>query len=165
MKPMIRQLALAGLFLLSAGSACAAVSVSYNHPENFADLPFASWDRNEVLDELTRHFDKLGMMLPTGQELKIDVLDIDLAGREYPGRHSGREIRVLRGEADWPRILLHYSLESNGNVIKSGDAQLSDMMYLTRINRYADGTQLRYEKQMINDWWEKNIGPTRPPRK
>jgi hypothetical protein len=165
MKLMLRQLALAGLFVLSAGSARAAVTVSYNHPENFSDLPFASWDRTEALDELTRHFNKLGTMLPPGQELKIDVLDVDLAGREYPGRRSGRDIRILRGEADWPRILLHYSLEENGNVIKGGDAQLSDMMYMTRINRYADGGQLRYEKQMINDWWEKNIGPTRSPRK
>jgi hypothetical protein len=164
MKPMIRQLALAGLLLLSAGAAAAAVTVSFNHPENFADLPFASWDRKEVLDELTKHFNQLGMTLPPGQDLKIDVLDIDLAGREYPS-HSGRDIRVLRGEADWPRMLMHYSLESNGSVIKSGDAQVSDMMYLSRINRYADGSQLRYEKQMIDEWWEKNIGPTRPPRK
>jgi hypothetical protein len=162
MKPRIRQLVLVGPFLLWAGSAWAAVAVSYNHPEQFTDLPFSSWDRQAALDQLTGHFNQLGKALPPGQDLKIDVLDVDLAGREYP--RAGRELRVLRGSADWPRMVLHYSLESNGSVIRSGTAQLTDMSYLGHIKRYVDGTALRYEKQMIDDWWEKNIGPTRGAR-
>jgi hypothetical protein len=66
---------------------------------------------------------------------------------------------VLRGAADWPRIQLRFSLEQNGQVLKSGEAQLSDMNYLNHINRYFDGESLRYEKQMIDDWFEKTIGP------
>jgi hypothetical protein len=165
MKPVIRQLALAGLFLLSAGAASAAVKVTYNHPENFADLPFSTWDREDVLKQLTDHFNKLGKALPPGQDLDVEVLDVDLAGREYPGRSTGRDIRVMRGGADWPRIHLRYSLVANGNVIKSGDAKLSDMDYLHRIGHYMDGDALRFEKEMIDQWFEKNIGPVRPRKR
>ncbi|MFL6673864.1 MAG: DUF3016 domain-containing protein [Massilia sp.] len=164
MKPKIRQLALAGMFLLSAGAASAAVKVVYVQPENFADIPFTTWERDDVLKELTRHFTKLGEALPPGQDLNIEVLDIDLAGRAHPGRGTARDIRILRGGADWPRMHLRYTLESNGNVIKRGDDQLSDMMYLDHISQYRDGDTLRYEKQMIDDWFEKNIGPRKPKK-
>jgi hypothetical protein len=162
MKPGIRQLALVGPILLSAGSAWAAVAVSYLHPEQFTDLPLSGWERQAALDELTGHFNQLGKALAPGQDLKIEVLDVDLAGREYPS--AGRQLRVLRGSADWPRMVLRYSLESNGSVNRSGSAQLTDMSYLNRGNRYVAGTALRYEKQMIDDWWEKTIGPTRSAR-
>jgi hypothetical protein len=164
MQPKIRQLALAGLFALAAGAASAGVKVVYDHPENFADLPFASWEREDVLKDLTGHFTKLGQALPPGQDLTIEVLDIDLAGRTHPGRSAGRDIRILRGGADWPHMHLRYSLESNGTVIKQGDDQLSDMMYLNHISHYTDGDTLRYEKQMIDDWFENNIAPLKPNR-
>lgn len=161
MKTLVRQLGLAGLLLLAAGGASAGVTVTYNHPENFADLPFASWEREDVLKRITEHFDKLGKALPAGQDLRIEVLDVDLAGREEPGR-GARDLRVLRGNADWPRMHLRYWLEQDGREIKSGDEQLSEMDYLNRTNRYFEGEPLRYEKQMMDNWWEKTIGPIRP---
>ncbi|TFW29235.1 DUF3016 domain-containing protein [Massilia horti] len=161
MKTLVCQLTLAGLFLLAAGGASAGVTVTYNQPENFADLPFTTWEREDVMKGISEHFDKLGKALPPGQDIRIEVLDIDLAGREYPARSAGREIRVLRGHADWPRMHLRYWLEQDGRVIKSGEEQLSDMAYLDRTNRYFEGEQLRYEKQMINDWWGKTIGPVK----
>jgi hypothetical protein len=33
------------------------------------------------------------------------------------------------------------------------------MNYLDHRTRYFDSEPLRYEKQMIDDWFEKNIGP------
>ena len=165
MKPLLRQLALAGLFLLSAGAASAAVTVTYIHPEKFTDLPFTPWDREQALEDLAGHFQKLGQALPPGQDLKIDVLDVDLAGREQPTRRGAHEIRVLRGGADWPRIHLHYSLESGGTVLKSGDAQISDMMYMGRLQRYSDGDTLRYEKQMLDDWFRNTIAPAKAARR
>jgi hypothetical protein len=165
MKPVIRQLALAGLFLLSAGAASAAVNVTYNQPDKFADLPFSKWDREDVLKQLTDHFVKLGKALPQGEDLNVEVLDVDLAGREYPARASARDIRVMRGGADWPRIDLRYTLVANGKVLKSGEAKLRDMDYLHHISRYSDGDALRFEKQMIDEWFTKNIGPAWPDRK
>jgi hypothetical protein len=164
MKPVLRQLALAGLFVLGAGSASAAVKVTYKHPEKFADLPFSSWDREQTLAQFTDYFNKLAKALPPGQDMDIEVLDIDLAGREHPGARSGRDIRVLRGGADWPSIHLKYSLLQNGAVLKSGDAQLKDMNYMYRLPRYSDGDPLRYEKQMIDEWFAKTIGPAYPKK-
>jgi hypothetical protein len=157
MTPLIRQLAFAGVCLLSAGTALAGVTVNYIQPDKFADLPFTPWEREDVLKGLTEHFEKLGKQLPPDQNLTVDVLDVDLAGRSEPGRRSGRDIRVLRGGADWPHMRLHYTLESGGSIIASGNAELSDMMYLQRMNRYPDGEPLRFEKQMIDEWFNKTI--------
>jgi hypothetical protein len=159
MKTHIPALALAGLFALVAGSASAAVTVNYVAPNQFTDLPFVPWERDETLKELTEHFTWLNKSLPPGQDLRIDVLDVDLAGRLYPNARMGRDLRVLQGRADWPRIELRYTLEQNGQVLKSGEAKLSDMNYLDHTTRYFDSEPLRYEKQMIDDWFEKTIGP------
>jgi hypothetical protein len=155
----MQKMALAGLFALVAGSASAAVTVTYMEPDKFTDVPFASWEREDTLKQLTEHFTWLGNSLPPGQDLRIEVLDVDLAGRAIPNARTGRDIRVLRGRADWPRMTLRFSLEQNGQVLKSGEAQLSDMTYLDHTTRYFDTEPLRYEKQMIDDWFEKTIGP------
>jgi hypothetical protein len=159
MKNVIRTLAVSGLLALAAGAASADVSVNYIEPERFSDLPFTPWDRESVLKDLTAHFAKLGAQLPPGQNLRIDVKDIDLAGREYPGRGS-RDLRVIKSNGvDWPRIDLHYTIESNGQVLRSGDAQLRDMAFMDHIGSYTDGDNLRYERKMIDDWFYSAILP------
>jgi hypothetical protein len=157
MKPLIRQLAIAGACLLSAGTALAGVTVNYVQPDKFTDMPFASWDREDVLKQVTEHFQKLGRQLPPDQNLTIDVLDLDLAGTIYPGSRSGREIRIMKGGADWPRMQLRYSLEERGAVVASGEAKLSDMMYQQKYNRYPASEPLRYEKRMMDEWFDKTI--------
>ena len=159
MKTSMTTLALAGLLALAAGGACAATTVNYIEPDHFTDVPFTPWERENVLQQLTDHFNKLGKELPPGQDLRIDVLDIDLAGREIPNAHGGRDIRIMKGEADWPRMRLRYAVEQNGQVIKSGEAQIQDMDYQNHLNRYFNSDPLRYEKQMIDDWFEKTIAP------
>jgi hypothetical protein len=159
MKSFVKKAALAGLFALAAGSASAAVTVNYIQPDRFSDVPFVPWEREEALKDITEHFTWLGSALPAGQDLRIDVLDVDLAGRAIPSARAGRDIRVMRGGADWPRMHLRYSLESNGQVLKSGEAQLSSMDYMSRVSHYFDSDTLRYEKQMIDTWFAKEIGP------
>ena len=160
MKTAIKGLALASMVLMSSGSAFAGVTVSFSQPENYSDLPFASWERKQVLDDLTEHFQKLSEALPPGVDLNVEVLDIDLAGRIHHRRAN--EIRVLRGGADWPVIHLRYSVVQNGAVIASGEERLRDMMYLDSLrNRYSTGDPLRYEKRMIDEWFSKKIAPKR----
>jgi hypothetical protein len=161
MKNVIQKLAVSGLLALAAGAASADVTVNYIQPDRFSDLPFAPWEREEVLKDLTEHFASLGAKLPPGQNLRIDVQDVDLAGRMHPTR-GGRDLRVIRNGAEWPRIDLHYSIESNGQVLRSGDAQLRDMNFMDRISRYADGDRLRYERRMIDDWFNSTIMPREP---
>ncbi|VXB61519.1 conserved exported hypothetical protein [Massilia sp. 9I] len=157
MKSVIGKVALAGLFALSAGAASAGVTVNYVESDKFSDLPFAQWERKEVLDDLAGFFAEIGKQLPPGQDLTVEVTDIDLAGREYPNSRSGRDLRILKGGADWPIMDLRYTLTSNGQVVASGKERLTDMNYLNRINRLTDGDRLRYEKRMIEDWFNKTI--------
>lgn len=152
----------AALSLAASAGAWAGVSVSFTEPEKFSDLPFAASEREQVLKDLRAHFVELGKTLPADQDLKIEVGNVDLAGREEPSRRAANEIRVLRGGADWPRISLRYSLESNGKVLRSGSEELSDMVYLNRTGVYGSGDRLRYEKRMIDDWFARQFQPAQP---
>ena len=158
MKQKTTRALVTGLALLASSAAWAATEVHFTKPEQFTDLPFDTRERDNVLTELSKHFEKLGAALPAGQNLKIDITDVDLAGRENPSLRIGNDIRVMNGRVDWPRIRLHYVLEQDGKVISSGDAALSDISYLTRINRYSSGEKLRYEKLMIDDWFSNTFG-------
>jgi hypothetical protein len=145
---------IAAVMLVASSSAFAGVEVTFAKPEEFSDLPFKPHERQDVLKGLAEHFQFLGKRLRPGQELKIEVTDVDMAGREEPGRHGGRDLRVLNGQSDWPRMRLRYVLEQNGKVIASGESAMSDMAYLQRLNRYSSGDALRYEKQLIDDWFK-----------
>jgi len=145
--------------LLACGAASAQVSVSYVKPEDFADVPRSAVDRERILKDFNAYFETLSAKLPAGQALKIEVLDIDLAGRMWPRRNGGEDIRVLSDGADWPRMHLRYTLEQNGQTLRSGDAQLSNMNYMQRLNRYWETDTLRYEKQMLDEWFDKTIVP------
>ncbi len=157
MKSVMRKLAVAGVFMAVAGAASADVRVNFVEPSKFTDLPTTPWEREQALKELDEHFKELGEKLPEGYLLKVDVLDVDMAGREMPQWRTGQDLRVLKGTADWPVMRIRYELEANGQRIKGGDAQLSDMAYLQGINRYFEGEPLRYEKQMIDEWFKKTV--------
>ncbi|WP_374363245.1 DUF3016 domain-containing protein [Pseudoduganella danionis] len=143
--------------LLACGAASAQVSVSYVKPEDFADVPRNAIERERVLKDFSSYFDTWSAKLPAGQTLKIEVLDIDLAGRMWPRHNGGEDIRVLNDGADWPRMRLRYTLEQDGQSVRSGDEQLANMSYMQRINRYWETDTLRYEKQMLDEWFDKTI--------
>jgi len=161
MTTFMNKMALAGLLALAAGGASAAVQVAWVHPENFHDLPFPTWERDEMLGQITDHFKKLGDNLPPGQDLRIEITDFDPAGHLVPSARFGRDLRIMSGRADWPRMELRYAIEQNGQVVKSGEARLQDMNYQQTFNRYFDSEPLRYEKQMIDDWFAKTVAPIR----
>ena len=152
------RITLAALAMLGCGGAWAGASVTYVEPDKFADMPFSSVEREHILHDLSEHFGKLGKLLPAGQELKVEVTDLDLAGRIDYTRRSGNEIRVMRGMADWPRMELRYSLVQDGQVLKSGDARLADMTYLDHARIDTSNESLRYEKKMVDEWFAKTFG-------
>ena len=158
---LTRYLATAALALAACGAVQAEVSVTYVKPEQFSDMPYGVREREQVMKELTAHFASLGKRLPAGQTLKVEVLDVDLAGRLYPRRWGPDDIRVLHGGADWPHMHLRYSLEQDGKVVRSGERDLANMMYQDRINRYPSDDPLRYEKQMMDDWFDQEFGSAR----
>ncbi|MES2160437.1 MAG: DUF3016 domain-containing protein [Pseudomonadota bacterium] len=158
MRGLTRTMLAAALALL-ASAAWADVSVSYVKPDDFSDVPRNAIDRERVLKDFSDYFATLNKKLPAGQNLKIEVLDIDMAGRMWPRRNGGEDIRVLNGGADWPRMHLRYTLEQDGKTLRSGDEQLSNMNYMQGVSRFNDSDTLRYEKQMLDDWFNKTIVP------
>ena len=130
--------------------------VNWVHPENYADAGRGTLDRERVMKTLSEFFQQLAAKLPDGQTLKLDVLDVDLAGELRP--FGTQEIRVLKGRADWPHMTLHYTLQSGGRTLAEGQARLDDMNYFfglsTQIERYGD---LAYEKRMVQHWFDKTF--------
>lgn len=149
---------LAPLALLLAGLANAGtVQVHFIQPARFADAG-RGIDAERVRQTLDKHLQALGQQgLPAQQTLRIDVLDIDLAGETRPMTGMAQELRVLKGRADWPQMHLRYTLSDGGRVIDSGDEQLSDMGYLSRIARQGSTEALPYERRMLSDWFRRRF--------
>jgi hypothetical protein len=148
------RLLVASLFAAGACSAMAgSVNVTFVNTANFTDAGTTAFDEQANLRTLAVHLEKLGQRwLPAGQVLKIEVLDVDLAG-SLRSQRDGSQLRVLRGGADWPRITLRYALEENGKLLRSGEEQVSDMTYAQGMTGHRDSTSLYYEKRTLDTWF------------
>ena len=145
-----------GLSLALAGAAHAgSVTVSFAEPPaRFSDAGDSFAEEKHNLQSLARHLETLGRTLPAEQSLKIELLDVDLAGEMRFTRLSpGRMLRILRGGADAPRVTLRYTLESNGRVLGSAEETVADLDYAHRgMSVYADSS-LYFEKRMLTQWF------------
>jgi Protein of unknown function (DUF3016) len=158
MKNSLLRICVASSTLLMASVAAnAATTVTFVAPEKYVDMPFGVYEKERVLAGLKEHFEKLGAKLPANEDFKVEVLDVDLAGERDHRARAPMDLRILRGGADWPRIEVRYSVESQGKVITSGTTQISDMNYLQTFNQYSSGEFLRYEKRMIDEWFKKSV--------
>lgn len=158
MRALPNTLAAAALSLLASGAAWAGATVTFVEPEKFIDLPFSPIERERVLKELGDYMVKIGAKLPANQTLRIEVTEVDLAGRLEHSRRATQDIRLLTGGADWPRIQLRYQLEADGKVLRSGEENLTDMNYLHRLRLHSPTESLRYEKEMLDEWFLKTFG-------
>ena len=149
------------LFLLSvclwASAAGAAVAVSFINPESYTDMGRYPEDMKTQMNEIEAHLKYLGQRyLPPNESLKIDVLDVDLAGHLSHPR-PGRDVRILRGKADWPSMKLHYVLEADGRVLLDRQERIADTGYLDHPNLHYSGQSLAYEKQMLDNWFRRRF--------
>jgi hypothetical protein len=136
--------------------AAGLVEVRFVEPERFGDAGRNPVERDRALVKLAAHLRELGRQLPDGQQLKVDVLDVDLAGEEVV--RSGRDIRVLRGGADVPRLTLRWALQQGGSTLKSGEDRLTNLAYLNGAipNTLSPG-DLPYEKAMLTKWFRERV--------
>ncbi len=154
---ILRLCMISGAFCVTSSAASAATTVTFVAPEKFTDMPFAAYEKDRVIAALKVHFEKLAAKLPEGQDFKVEVLDVDLAGERDYRANAPQDLRILRGGADWPKMDIRYSVESNGKVLKSGTERVADMNYLQSFNQYTSGEYLRYEKRMLDAWFKKTI--------
>ena len=145
---------LALLCALPAAQAAGKVDVRWLEPGNFSDAERSAIDRERVTQELGSYMQKLGSLLPDGQTLTLEVTDLDLAGELEPV--GWRELRVLRGRADWPRMVLRFTLAAEGRTLKQGEARLSDMGYSFGPSPRHEA--LGYEKRMLKGWFKAEFG-------
>ena len=144
-------------FLLVAAAfatpaAHAAVIVTHGDPDRFTDAGDRSNDPVKVMQAIETHLRKLGdRILAPGTNLRIEVLDVDLAGR--PRMNMPTEIRVMNGKTDRPCIELRYSLEKDGARSAPQHERVCDSDYLRPGARDSANDPLVYEKRMLEEWF------------
>lgn len=152
--------------LAAAGptGAAATVEVRLVEPESYADIGWRLADRAQNLERLRLHFEGLSASLPAGQRLRIDVLDVDLAGEELPGPELNT-VRVLRGRADWPRMRLRWALTDAGGATRQAEEWLTDPAYLDRMLPARTASEaLPYDLRMVDEWFRARFVRGEPPR-
>ena len=165
MRTLRSALILGGLFATAMSAhAAGAVEVAFIAPASYTDggndLANAEENRNKIAAWLQQ----LGQQqLPSGEVLKIDVLDIDIAGTLLPSRRAtGQLVRVARGNADYPRIKLRYTLLSGDKTLQRGEETVADMNYLRHQPEDRADDPLGHEKRMLAGWFKARFTEHRP---
>ena len=153
----------AGLLVAAGVASAATVTVTFVQPETFTDAGYSRGratqrELAELQQEIQRHLQRLAdRKLAASDTLQVEVLDIDLAGDFQPHRLARfSDVRVVRDIAS-PRIKLRYIGKLGDRVVTGPEEQLSDMNFLWHHNRYSSGDRLRYEKPMLDAWFEKRF--------
>lgn len=150
--------ALSALALLASTAVMAGglIEVSFKPLDQLTDVGRGR-EAERSVQSLAEHFKSLASRLPDGQTLKVEVLDVNLAGELRPDRRGG-EVRVMKGGADWPALDLRWTLSGGGRALASGEDHLADMAYLTHTPRALHDTVLPYETRLIDRWFSERIG-------
>jgi hypothetical protein len=149
--------------LLAAAALCAmpshaTVSVTFTDPDRYTDAANQRSETQSTLEALERHMKRLGeRYISPSDNLRIEVLDIDLAGWPRMGGHSPNEVRIVRGRADFPSMKLRYTLESGGRT-SSVETTISDPTYADHASRIRSSEPYYYEKRMLDDWFRSTFG-------
>ncbi len=157
-KPLMLALVLSSLAL----PAHAAVEVTFTNPEKYTDMKLgagpAAKERETVMRELRAWLQKLGdKTLPQGDTLRIEVLDINLAGRDQPWNVHNPDMKLM-DEVNWPSIKLRYALLRDGQTVAEAEEVVNDKDYLDRSRMASGSDRLYYEKRMLSDWFAARFG-------
>jgi hypothetical protein len=150
-----RAMLVAGLALVAWPlGAHATVRVAFDDPARFRDVDRAGGILNarETLQGIAAYLKQLGRRLPPGQDLDVQILDVNLAGVSSEGFSPNPTTRVL-SDSTWPSLRLRYRLTQNGRVIRAAEELVADREYLARPNVNFDSDPLRFEKTMLYDWF------------
>lgn len=149
----MRVLLFTAFCLLATAPAPAAVNVTHADPARFSDARDRHVDAEEAMREIKRHLERLGeRFLPPGREVRIEVLDVDRAGRAHLTRS---EVRIMKGLVDFPCIELAWSA---GGSPPTRERVCDERYMLKRLPAaYSGGDALAYEKRMLDDWFRKRF--------
>lgn len=150
----LRAPTLSACLLAAAGAAGAgSVQVEFVQPARYADIGDTPSETAHNLRELERYLQSLGgRYLPANARLKIEMLDVDLAGAMRPAAGPA-QVRVITGSADYPRMRLRYTFTADG-AERRGDERLADLDYTRGLANRGDSHALFYEKRMLHAWFK-----------
>lgn len=157
MKSMPLLAALAALFLAAPVASKPVVEVVFVRPDRYTDATPGGHlvdekERDATLALLRDHLQSLGTKyLQADDRLRIEVLDVDLAGEFELWRSRHRDVRVLR-DATLPRIHVKYTLTRAG-IESAGEDRLVDPNYLRESSLCRTGGSLCHEKLMLDQWF------------
>lgn len=155
---------LCALVPLRVGAASAEVAVRFVAPERYTDAENrlgSGLSLRVTLGEIRRILEiDGGRALRPGEQLTIDVLDIDLAGFEMPGANVPFGLRVVR-DGTPPRFRLRYSLKEGRRLLLAGEEAVTDPNFLLRHPRFSGGT-FDHERNLLRDWLQRRIAERRP---
>ena len=151
--PPVLALALLGAAPLTF--AAGTVEVSFVEPQRFSDAGSNTVETERNTRVLADELQRLAQRLPDGQQLRVEVLDLDLAGSIRHGAHG--DVRVLRGGADWPSLRLRYTLSSEGRPLRTGEESIADLDYLHSPPSDPTATRLPYEQRLLARWFSERI--------
>jgi hypothetical protein len=149
-------------FAFAAAPLLAAVTVTYGNPDRFTDAGDRNSDPVKVVKDLEQYLKSLGdRYLPANANLKIEVLDLDRAGR--PRGNLPTDIRIMTGKGDIPCIDLRYTLEMDGTAAQSKRERVCDNDYLRPLGgRYDEHDPVVYEKRMLDEWFRERFAKGKP---
>ena len=160
--PSLLAALLMGTSLFAPARAAGTIDVVFAEPGRFVDAGRGEAEVERTLRAMEAAFQALSRRLPEGHHLAVRVTELDLAGEIKPAR-MGRELRVLTGRADWPRMTLSYTLSESGRTLKSGESKIADMSYLQRPLGNRQDQPFAYEERMIERWFVDTFEATATP--
>jgi hypothetical protein len=147
----LREVFLAAISFLVLPAA-AAVVVSFHPAYQYTDVGVQGYDADTAMSGLESHLQRLGARyLAPDRTLRVEFLDIDLAGRVELGRYP---VRIMKDSNDAPKLRLRYTLEAGGRVLDSGEDTLTDTSYMQFKGRLDTNESLYYEKRLLDEWFK-----------
>ena len=143
----------ATLAVAAAPVLAGTAEVKFADPQAYADVGGTRAEQFRNLEALARHIERLAQRLPANQTLRVDVLEVDLAGTQF-----GLQPRIVRNMADIPRLHVRYSLLAGSQVLASGEDHLSRLDYARPTDVHRSYTTLYDEKRLLDDWFATRFG-------
>jgi hypothetical protein len=98
--------------------------------------------------------------LPANAHLELTFTNIDLAGAYEPWRPRLDNVRIIR-DVYPPRLQFSYELrDESGALVKRGSTKLTDLDFLRRFYTQPASDQLRFEKRLLREWFQKTFEQT-----
>jgi len=145
---------------IAAANLTSIAEVTFDKPESFNDFKTQTahnkLDKSRLMQELQQQINETAKRyLTNGEYLKINFLNIDMAGYIYP---SIDDIRTVRQDADKSLLVFNYTLlNKDGTVINEGKERLIKLNFSSmrhEAKRYKN-SHFKYEMVMFSHWLKK----------